>query len=465
MTKITINEPQRMIIFGATGDLAKLKLFPAIFELYQQKRLSSDFKIYGYGRKTFSDQQFQDHVLESLKDTEDHSEIKKDFVKNFLYVSGAYDKQEDYLNLADRFISEGYRPGMVITAYFSVPPTVFESISINLAKAFPDNLSRVRLVIEKPFGLNEAGAAHLHRVVTENFPEKNIFLLDHYLGKRSIQSILKLRLENSIINLLLRGNEISSIRIIAHEKADVGQRIGYYDQVGALKDMIQSHLLQILALISMDIPLLPTVESLQREKQNILSAIRFSGESSDLILGQYQGYRDSDPAVSASFTETFAAIKLFIDRRDWFNVPIILATGKKMSENSTKIIIDFKRMPFQSSAIPSNQLIFESKPDERIKITLSQPSDEQFSFAPTTIQAVELDQSIACGIDGCLGDYASLLLDVMSDRKVYFISYPEIISAWKLIDYICAVKAKKAMRPMIYQNGGAEMENLLKNIL
>ncbi len=455
MSKITVQDPQRLILFGATGDLAQIKLFPALFELFQEARLPADFGIIGFGRTPLDTEQFQQKVANSILKVFPEAQNLPQFLQLFSYFAGQYDQVADFQRLQDFMKERGYQEEMIVSAYFSVPPTVFEHLANNLAQAWPQHLhAKIRLIIEKPFGLNHSDAEHLHGVLSSHFPSENLFLLDHFLGKKPIQSILKLRLENSIINLLLRGPEIASIQIIADETAEVGQRIGYYDQVGAAKDMLQSHLLQILALITMDIPLSPTVESIQREKQNILSALRFSGAAQDLFLGQYQGYLDSPQVQANSEIETYIAIKLFLDRRDWYNVPIYLRTGKKMAQNQTKVIITFKKMPFQSVDVPANTLIFEAKPGESLSVSLSLPNDEQYNFQTPLFEPVMLQQSITCNTSGCLGDYASLLLDIMSNRKIYFVSYPEILSAWKLLDYLSEVKQKLGLKPQIYANGG-----------
>jgi glucose-6-phosphate 1-dehydrogenase len=435
----------QLIIFGATGDLASLKLFPAICELYCLKRLPDNFQIIGFGRTPLTQEQFRKIFAENVdRKHQGKNDITALLSKHVFYFQGQYSDLEDFERL-EKFCREiaGGRKSDQIT-YFSVPPLLFEDIAQNLAVTLKRTALDFKVVIEKPFGVSEKTAEHLFNKISANYDEPKVFLLDHFLGKRPIQSILKMRLENNVINLMIKGNEIAKINIEASEKEDVGKRVGYYDQVGAIKDMVQSHLLQILALITMDIPASLSLESLQREKQNILSAIRFSGKKEDVIIGQYEGYSELKDVTKGSKTETYAALRLNIDRRDWFNVPVYIKTGKKMNRSVTRATIEFKKMPFQNKKVEPNRLIFEMKPGEQLSLKLVQRATLKDPSAKQTYESVELSQGLGCRVDFCLNDYAALLNDVIRGEHTYFLSYPEIVAAWNVTDKIeQSIKEKK----------------------
>lgn len=435
----------QLIFFGATGDLAALKLFPAICELYCQKQLPENFQIIGFGRTALEQEQFRKMFIENIdRKHQGKADIAALISRHVYYFQGQYTDLEDYEKLEKfcRDLAGGKKSRQI--AYFSVPPMLFEEIAQNLALTLKKSAADFKVVIEKPFGISEKTAEHLFNKISANYEEEKVFLLDHFLGKRPIQSILKMRLENNVINLMIKGGEIAKIKIEAYEKEDVGKRVGYYDQVGAIKDMVQSHLLQILALITMDIPASLSLESLQREKQNILSAIRFSGKKEDVKIGQYQGYADLKDVSKGSKTETFAAIKLYIDRRDWFNVPVYVKTGKKLNQSVTRATIEFKKMPFQDKKVEPNRLIFEMKPGEMLSLKLVQRATLKDPKARQTYEDVELSQGLGCRVDFCLNDYAALLNDVIRGEHTYFLSYPEIVAAWNVTDKICqSIKDKK----------------------
>jgi len=459
MDQYKVQKPFQFIIFGATGDLASLKLFPAFFELFLKGKLPENFSIIGFGRTVMNRDAFRKIFKLSIlrkKDDDDKEaqEAAEKLLEKVEYFVGQYTEEKDFhalFTFCDELLlpfklGEEADGGSVSSrfarvAYFSIPPNVFEPVIKNLAVARDrdgaEKCQDLRVVIEKPFGTDANSAAELFHVLSGHFYEEKIYLLDHYLGKKPIQSILKLRMENNVMNTMLQGSEIANIQITAFEEADVGKRVGYFDQVGIMKDMIQSHLLQILALIAMEIPLYPTVESLQREKNNIVSAVRFSGNSDDAVFGQYESYRQEKDGTGISQTDTFCAVKLFIDRRNWFNVPIYLRTGKKMEKSYMRVVIEFKKMPFQGPMVQPNRLIFELRPSEELTLELDH---------------VKLSKTTQCEGDDCLGDYSSLIFDILSERKLNFLSFPEILAAWKVIDEVGNTRKKLAPEPEIYKD-------------
>ncbi len=443
----------QIIIFGATGDLASLMLFPALYELFWQGQLPENFQIIGYGRSEVAEEEFREMFRESVKRKFGESPEEVDrLLEHLHYFQGKYDDLDDFHKLAE-FGQRLFTGKSDVIAYFSIPPTVFEDLVKNLAATLKLSANSLKIVVEKPFGINGKTAEHLFKLISGDFDDENVFLLDHYLGKRPIQSMLKLRLENSVVNLMLRGSEIAKITIEALEKGGVGKRVGYYDQVGAIKDMIQSHLIQMLSLMTMEIPANISLESLRREKQNIISAIRFSGKSADLSIGQYEGYQDSDGVAKGSQTETWAQIDLQIDRREWFNVPVTIRTGKRLAEDLTRATIEFKKMPFQTETAEPDKLVFEMKPGENLTLKLIQRATLKDPQGPIQYEAVELNQGLGCRADFCLGAYATLINDVLRGEKTYFLSYPEILAAWKVIDAVSKTITDQEIKPVIYKTG------------
>lgn len=459
MQKTTFKKPFQMIIFGASGDLASLMLFPAIYELFVQNRLDK-FKIIGFARSEFSQAEFRKQVEVSVRKKFGADAGKlKEFVEHFDYFRGEYDQVESFKNLklftekADKEMG-GKSEKM---AYFSVPPQIYKSLFINLNKSFKE----AKLIIEKPFGSNGKTAKQLFAKLKANFAEKQVFLLDHYLGKRAYQSIYKLRFQNSVINNLISGKQIANIQISALEKADAGKRMGYFDQVGIIKDMIQSHLLQVLALVTMDIETNPSLESISKAKYNILKALRFNKKVDDLALGQYKSYRKADKQVAQSNTETFAAIKLQLNKKEWLDIPIYIRTGKNLKADQQGVVIEFKKMPFQSSKIESNKLIFEIKPEEKLTLKLV---EEDSAMEWSSVEQVELHQNMACKGDHCLSEHAALIMHVMKDQRTYFLTFAEVLAAWKLIDKVSAFIKKKKIKPEVYQDKGDGPKKAIKLI-
>lgn len=443
----------QIIIFGASGDLAQLKLFPALAELYAQDQLPATFQIIGFARTVMSDGQFRRLFAESVKRAAGRikPEQLKQLINHLHYLPGQYDQTKDYQRLND--LCAGLNGGKASDriAYLSVPPAVFAPITANAAKTIKRTSPLFRIILEKPFGTDEKSAGLLFRKLSVHYRADEVYLLDHFLGKRPIQSILKLRLENNVLNLMIRGQEIDHIEIVAAEQAEVGKRIGYYDQVGVIKDMVQSHLLQILALITMDIPASLSMESLQREKQNILSAVRFSGRARDVIVGQYEGYAKLPGVRRGSKTPTAAAVRLYIDRRDWFKVPVLIRTGKNLEQSITRATVTFKKMPFQEKNAPPNRLIFEMKPGESLALKLVQRATLKDPSCPKCFEEIDLSEGLGCRLDFCLGDYATLINDVRRGVKTHFLSYPEIIAAWKVTDRIEKTIREKKVPLTVYK--------------
>ncbi|PIT86414.1 MAG: hypothetical protein COU33_03330, partial [Candidatus Magasanikbacteria bacterium CG10_big_fil_rev_8_21_14_0_10_43_6] len=390
-----------------------------------------------------------------------NKKVLEDIVKHVHYFAGQYDNLADFKAFRTFLEKKTKQPAMEHIAYFSVPPTVFQPIIENLAKARKSKRDDLRLVIEKPFGTDKKSAEDLYHFISQYFKEKQVYLLDHYLGKSSVQSILHLRRSNRILSHMMKGTEIANIQITAFENIGVGERIGYFEQVGTVRDMIQSHLLQILALVSMDIPSELDAESVQREKHAILSAVDCPCDPQNIVIGQYDHYKNKKGVNTNSHTETFAAVRLFIDHEDWYQVPIYIRTGKKLHEKHTYVVIELKKFPFQPKDEEPNRLIIELQPEEKIHITLINQQDDV-----NQKQEITTSDSIACSIYGCLPDHGTLLLEIIKGERLHFLSFAEIIAAWNVVDEITVLSKNKKIKLHHYaQNSmGPTAQNKLTNM-
>ncbi|MDP2656531.1 MAG: hypothetical protein Q8P11_03120, partial [bacterium] len=357
--------PFILTVFGASGDLAHLKIFPALYELMEQNMLPRDFWIVGYARTKMTKSAFHKSIKESIRHvhgTRANTHVIMSLLSHVQYFPGAYralvdfEKYHAFLTVLKKNIS------MVHLAYFSVPPSAFEDIIRNLALSRSSRTEDIRLILEKPFGTSCHSATALFHTVSQYFDERDVYLLDHYLGKTSVRSILNLRHTNRILSHMMRGAEISNIQITKFESYGVSERGGYFDSVGIIKDMIQSHLLQLLALVTMDIPVVTSAERLQKERLAVISALECVGDSDHVVIGQYKGYTKEAHVAPRSRAETFAALRLFINREEWYNIPIYLRTGKSIYESHTYIVIELKRFAFQDEKEEPNRLVFEISP-------------------------------------------------------------------------------------------------------
>lgn len=459
-----IEKPFVLIIFGASGDLAKLKLFPALYSLMSQHRFPKDFHIVGYARSAKTNQEFHKEFEESIRKNykeEINPQLLAQLSKNVSYFQGQYDKKNDFLKLRDHLQKLTGRSSLTTLAYFSVPPTVFKDIIQNLGETKNSQSEDLRLIVEKPFGNDTNSARELFHFVARYFEEDSVYLLDHYLGKTAVNSLLNLRHSNRLLNSMMKGPEINNIQITAFEKVGVTSRGSYFDQVGTIKDMVQSHLLQILALMTMSIPITENAESLHREKYSILSALKFTESKSNIVLGQYESYHKEKDIPKNSQTETFAALRLFIDRESWYKTPIYIRTGKKLNKKHTYVVVELKKFAFQPKNEEPNRLIFELQPDEKINIRLVNRAGLAEHY-----QEITTGSSIACTGDDCLPEHGLLLLDVIRKRRVNFLSFPEIIATWQLIDSVTKFIQKNHIKVEKYKDysTGPDSQNKLTKI-
>lgn len=425
-----------LVIFGASGSLAKLKLFPSLYELVKENRLTKEFKIVGYARTPMSSEEFRNFFAESIRKQDPNVEEDKlqELLKNVFYFAGSYDQAEDYERFKKELKKIEKEPKRIRAAYFSVPPTVFPDIFRNLAQAnFDTPKSSLRLVIEKPFGTDLDSAKKLKKLLDKTFKSEQIFLLDHYLGKEAVSNLLSLRYANSILTSLLSSEYVANIQISALESKDIEGRANYFDQVGILKDMVQSHLLQVLAYFTMYAPKEKTAEAIHHEKARVLKGVSLCDLANSVVRGQYQGYKTEKGIPKDSQTETFAALKICLKHGLWEDVPIYIRSGKSLKQKWTGVVVEFKprKAQRQSPELPPNRIVIQIQPYEKIEFhLLTKLGGKTFDFHELTT-----GRPIYCSGD-CLGEHGRLFLDVLEGRQDLFLNFEEIFEAWRVIDPI-----------------------------
>ncbi|MBN2480880.1 MAG: glucose-6-phosphate dehydrogenase, partial [Bacteroidales bacterium] len=381
-----------LVIFGASGDLTRRKLIPALFELYVQKLLPGKFAILGVSRTPYSDDEFRLTVKKALSEHVnggDHIKRTGDFIRLVQYLSvetsdpGSYDQVRSRIGMLD----EEYHLNGNCIFYLATPPDLYKTIAHNLSLAglSTGTAGWRRIIIEKPFGYDFASARHLNQQLLKCFTEDQIYRIDHYLGKESVQNVMVTRFSNGIFEPLWNRNYVNHIEITSAENLGVGTRGGYYDHAGALRDMIQNHLLQLVTLVAMEPPTRISSHAIRNETLKVLQSVRpFSKRDATghVIRGQYMesvvrgekysAYRD-EPGISRdSRTETYVALRLYIDNWRWGNVPFYIRTGKRMPTRVTEIVVHFRPSPhtlfcFNNEKYNSdNQLVIRIQPDEGI---------------------------------------------------------------------------------------------------
>ncbi|ADU30254.1 glucose-6-phosphate dehydrogenase [Evansella cellulosilytica] len=474
-----------IVIFGATGDLAKRKLYPSIYNLYKKGQLSKKFAVVGVARRAWTNEIIRENVSASIK-----SEVEGDisdldeFSNHFYYLpfdvtsKSSYHDLDNLINsLEDEYDIQGNR-----IFYMAMAPEFFGTIALNLkTEGVTNTKGWTRLVIEKPFGHNYDSAKKLNDEIREAFTEDEIYRIDHYLGKEMVQNIEVIRFANAIFEPLWNNRYISNVQITSSETLGVEDRGGYYENSGALRDMVQNHMLQMVSLLAMDPPIRLTTDEIRSEKIKVLRALRtIKGDKVEkyFVRGQYgpgkinnnevPGYRSEDKVNPDSNTETFVAGKLMIDNHRWAGVPFYIRTGKRMKEKSTKIVIQFKELPMNlyyknKETLHSNLLIIHIQPDEGISLTLNGKK-----LGPTggTVP-VRLDYRND-GIDGFNTPeaYERLLYDCMLGDATNFAHWDELDLSWNFIDAISEVWEKKSKKePFLYPSGTMgpnESEDLLQ---
>jgi glucose-6-phosphate 1-dehydrogenase len=456
------NESCTVVLFGASGDLAKRKVIPAFYDLATHNSMGERYAILGFARTPMDDETFRKHSGEAAKTISEVGPIDaqkwQEFASHLYYTSGDYANPEDYTKLAKRLEqieSENNSPGNRLF-YLSTPPEVYPLIVNQLGKAglarpkSPNNWTRI--IIEKPFGRDLASARELNRIVLCVFEEDQVYRIDHYLGKDTVQNLLVLRFSNGIYEPLWNRNYVDHVQITAAETLGVERRGGFYETTGALRDMIQSHVLQITSLIAVEPPARFDATAVRNEKLKVLQSTRpfdLRAVAGCVVRGQYSagiidgkrvpGYRE-EPGVNAnSRTETFVAMRLFIDNWRWAGVPFYLRTGKRLAKRTTEVVIQFKRAPhmmFQERDVEANRLVLNIQPDEGISLSFGakKPGTEM------NIGNVRMDFKYRDAFgDGQRSAYATLLNDCVRGDATLFDRADTVEAAWALVDPILDV--------------------------
>ncbi len=434
-----------IVIFGASGDLTWRKLVPALYNLYVKERLPQEFRIVGHARTEYTHEQFREHLHEGVeKFAEIDSGSWEQFAKNIYYVQGRYDEPGALQKLND-FVKEKEPANASRLYYLAVPPTVFAPIVNSLGKAHMarDNDRWCRVVFEKPFGHDLESARELNAIAHNVLDESQIYRIDHYLGKETVQNILVFRFANAIFEPVWNRNYIDHIQITAAESVDVGHRAHFYDEVGVLRDMFQNHLMQLLTLVSMEPPASFNADALRNEKVKVLASLRPMSPTTladHSVRGQYEGYLKTDGVDPQSTTATFAALNLFIDNWRWQGVPFYLRSGKNLAEKTTDIVIHFKCPPHllfdldSDKEMSANYISLCIQPDEGIHLRF----ETKVPDTDSRMQSVDMEfhYSEEFGPMALPDAYERLLLDVLQGDAALFTRADEIELSWKLIDAI-----------------------------
>lgn len=448
---------QLLVIFGASGDLTVRKLIPALFNLYKEGHLPKNFAVLGTSRSNMTDEEFRAKVVTEskfLKDSisDEALEFIEDFANSMFYedLGGSY--EEPYVGLKNRVekLNSEFKLDDNVIYYLSTPPGIYELISKNLKDQglSDEDKGWKRLIVEKPFGYTLETAKALNKGLQTYFNESQIYRIDHYLGKETVQNLLVTRFSNSIFEPLWNRNYINHIEITNAESVGVGSRGGYYDKSGALRDMFQNHLLQIVSLVAMEPPIDANAESIRNEKVKALQSIRHLNEDTfftNTTRGQYlastingekvKGYREEDGVAEDSMTETYAAIKFYIDNWRWKDVPFYVRTAKCMPTKVTEVVIHFKPSHHRlfEGTNSDNRLIIRIQPDEGILMKFGVKVPGQ-GFK---VETANLDFHYTDLVDTYVMEaYERLLLDAMQGDATLYARADEVEAAWAFVDPI-----------------------------
>ncbi|MCU1581602.1 MAG: glucose-6-phosphate dehydrogenase, partial [Microbacteriaceae bacterium] len=450
--------PSSLIIFGVTGDLSRKKLMPAVYDLANRGLLPPGFALVGFARRDWEDQDFARVVHDAVKQyarTPFDEDVWAQLAQGIRFVQGEFDDDAAFEQLKETLDELDHTRGTMgnHAFYLSIPPKSFPQVTEQLRRsglAEQSDGQWRRVVIEKPFGSDLKTARELNDVVESVFPADSVFRIDHYLGKETVQNILALRFANQLYEPIWNANFVDHIQITMAEDIGVGGRAGYYDGIGAARDVIQNHLLQLLALTAMEEPVSFNAADLRAEKEKVLSAIRLPADlSHSTARGQYSsgwqggekvvGFLEEDGMDPESLTETFAAIRLDIGTRRWAGVPFYLRAGKRLGRRVTEIAVVFKRAPqylfaeSQTSALGQNALVIRVQPDEGVTIRFG----SKVPGAGMQVRDVTMDFGYGHAFTEASPEaYERLILDVLLGDPPLFPRHQEVELSWKILDPI-----------------------------
>ncbi len=449
-----------LVIFGGNGDLSKRKIIPALFHRYADGQLKVDFEIYSISRSPQDRAEFLAEIQKFLGKVD--SKKVEAFFKHLVILEIPKNNAENYAEMKKHLEANPNRQAIF---YFSVPSGAFSEICTALKETgLSKNDSKV--VLEKPLGHSLKSSEEINDIIMSAFEERQVFRIDHYLGKETVQNLMVLRFANHLFERAWNAENIENIQITVAESLGVEKRAGYYDKTGALLDMIQNHLLQLLCLIAMEPPSSLDPDTVRNEKQKVLESLRpFTKETleTDIVRGQYTRGASTGKKLNSyledidaydSETETFVALKTYIDNWRWKNTPIYFRTGKRMKKRYSDIVINFKELPhniFQDSQHPlRNKLIIRLQPEERIELVqLSKiPGPGGYRFKPISLKLDFIDSFK----DRMPDAYERLLMDVIRGNQTLFMRYDELAAAWQWIESITN-HWKKSTPLKLYESG------------
>jgi glucose-6-phosphate 1-dehydrogenase len=451
-----VPEPCALVVFGITGDLARKKLLPAVYDLANRGLLPTNFALLGFARRDWGDVEFSELARSAAREharTAWREEVWERLANSVRFVQGSFDDDNAFdelaANLAELEGSHGI--GGNAAFYLSIPPAMFPTVlkqmqRTGMAESTPDRWRRV--VVEKPFGTDLASSRELNALVDSVFTADDVFRIDHYLGKETVQNLLALRFANTLFEPIWNGNHVDSVQITMAEDVGIGGRAGFYEKTGAARDVLQNHLLQLLALTAMEEPVEFSAEEIRTEKLKVLRAVSVPEDKERFaVRGQYEqgwlagqrakGYRQEEGVSPESTTETYAAVRLGVETRRWAGVPFYLRTGKRLPRRVTEIALVFKRAPHlpfaptDTEELGHNQLVIRVQPDEGVTLKFG-------SKVPGSVMEV---RDVA--MDFLYGEqfteaspeaYERLLLDVLLGDATLFPRNAEVEASWAVID-------------------------------
>lgn len=459
--------PNTIVIFGASGDLTARKLIPALFSNFKKSRLPAGTRIVGFARRPWSHDDFRAQLLEGMRHFAPgllDAALWEKFADCVSYFKGDLNTEADFVRLGT-FLNELESGPANRLYYLATAPEYYAPVAANLGQAGlaaeDDTTGWRRLIIEKPFGTDLASAEELNHAVHLAFRERQVYRIDHYLGKETAQNILFFRFANTIFEPVWNRNYIYSVQITVAENVEVGHRAGFYDHAGVLRDMFQNHILQLLALVAMEPPASFNADAVRNEKVKVLSAIRpipADKVAEHTVRAQYRKYRDTSGVAADSETPTYAALRLHIDNWRWQGVPFYLRSGKALAARVSDIVIQFRRPPHVMFNFPpghrlnSNMLVIRIQPDEGIHLRFEAKVPDSAQETRSVDMEFHFRDSFG---DGALPDaYERLLMDALNGDASLFTRSDEIEAAWRFIDPILKGWASPHAPPLAFYEAG-----------